>query len=150
MLGDTPAAKSRTREFVALADEAKTMFSFWARKVNPVFTGQEEMNRDWGRLAAERYHRRLRQLDMLMTEARAEFLTGEQVTIADCVTSSTMQFAHDLYHVAPTESTPRLIEWYHHFVKRPSAQAAAFPEELRNAVAGLPTLTAASAVDNVT
>jgi glutathione S-transferase len=147
MLGNTPAARARTREFVAIADEATTMFSFWARKVSPVFTGQEERNRDAGRLAAEWYYRRLRQLDLLMTEASGDFLTGKSVTIADCITYSTMQFAHDLYHVAMPEDAPRLTEWYQHFAARPSAQPAAYPEGLRTAAAGLPTLTTGAMVE---
>lgn len=149
MLGDNPAARSRTREFVAIADEATTMFSFWVRKVSPVFTGQEEMNRDAGRLAAQWYYRRLRQLDMLMAEASGDFLTGAKVTIADCITYSTMQFAHDLYDVALPQDTPRLIDWYHRFATRPSAQPAAFPERLRSAAAGLPTLTVGPAVEEL-
>ncbi len=45
------------------------MVLFWMRKVRPVFTGREEMNLDAGRLSAEWYYRRLRQIDELMAEA---------------------------------------------------------------------------------
>lgn len=143
MLGDTPAERSRTREFVALAEEATTMASFWMRKVSPVFTGREELNRDAGRLAAEWYYRRLQQIDMLMAERAGDFITGDKVTMADAITYSLMQFARDLYDVALPDDAPRLVEWFHRFAQRPSARAVAFPPPLREAAKGLPALTAA-------
>ncbi|KTR83437.1 hypothetical protein NS277_08650 [Novosphingobium barchaimii] len=141
MLGDTFEDRARTREFVALAEEATTMVSFWMRKVSPVFTGREEMNLDAGRLGAEWYYRRLRQIDELMAESEGEFLTGGKVTIADAITYSLMQFSHDLYDVSLPDDTPRLTEWYHRFAQRPSARAVAFPAPLREAAKGLPART---------
>jgi glutathione S-transferase len=142
MIGGTPGDRARTREFVALADEATTMVSFWMRKVSPVFSGREELNLDAGRLASEWYYRRLRQIDMLMTERGGEFLTGDKVTIADCVTYSTMQFSHDLYDIPLPDDAPRLTAWFHRFAARPSAQARPFPAALRSAARELPARTA--------
>ena len=92
MIGSTLAEKARTREFVALADEATTMFSFWVRKASPLFTGRDELNRDAARLGAEWYYRRLREIDMLMSEKEGEFLVGNSPTIADCITYSTVPY----------------------------------------------------------
>jgi len=142
MLGDTFEDRARTREFVALAEEATTMVSFWMRKVSPVFTGREEMNLDAGRLGSEWYYRRLRQIDALMAERECDFLTGDKVTLADAITYSLIQFSHDLYDVALPEDTPRLMAWYKRFAQRRSAHAVAFPVPLREAARGLPARTA--------
>lgn len=141
MIGSTLAEKARTREFVALADEATTMFSFWVRKASPLFTGREELNRDAARLGAEWYYRRLREIDILMSEKDGEFLVGNSPTIADCITYSTVQFAHDLYDVPYPEDAPRLMDWFHRFAARPSATSVPFPADLRAATQGLPALT---------
>jgi glutathione S-transferase len=142
MLGDTLADRARTREFVALAEEATTMVSFWMRKVSPVFAGREEVNLDAGRLGGEWYYRRLSQIDELMAERKGEFLTGDYVTIADTVTYSLMQFSHDLYDIPLPDDTPRLMAWFERFAQRPSARAVAFPAPLREAARGLPARTA--------
>jgi glutathione S-transferase len=142
MLGDTLEERARTREFVALAEEATTMVSFWMRKVSPVFNGREEANLDAGRLGGEWYYRRLRQIDALMAERDGEFLTGGKVTIADTITYALMQFSHDLYDVSLPDDTPRLMAWYDRFAQRPSACAVAFPAPLREAAKGLPSRTA--------
>lgn len=141
MIGRTPAEKARTREFVALADEATTMFGFWVRKVSPLFRGREEHNRDAGRLAAGWYYRRLREIDTLMHELEGDFLAGDIPTIADCITYSTIQFAYDLYDVPYPEDARRLMNWFHRFADRPSSATAPFPVELRVATQGLPALT---------
>jgi glutathione S-transferase len=142
MLGDTPGARARTREMVAIIDEATTLFCVWARKVSPLFAPIESQSAVAGRLASITYNQRLKTLDTFMEERHDEFIAGDKPTVVDCIAYSQLQFARDLYGVQLPAEAPRLVEWFQRFSKRPSAAAEAFPAGLIAATMGLEDQTA--------
>lgn len=44
MIGATPEARARTREFVSVIDEATNQFGIWCHKGSPMFANQEEQS----------------------------------------------------------------------------------------------------------
>ncbi|WP_198045961.1 glutathione S-transferase family protein [Novosphingobium aquimarinum] len=138
MLGATPELRARTRELVAVIDEAALQFGIWCHKGSPAFAGREEQSREAATIAADAYYGRLRMLDTLASEAPSTFLAGDGVTIADCMAMATLQFAEKLYGVPLPEGCAVLRDWYDMFSQRPSAAAPSYPEPLLAAAQGLP------------
>ena len=138
MLGATPELRARTRELVAVIDEAALQFGIWCHKGSPAFAGREEQSREAGTIAADAYNGRLRMLGTLAGETPGTFLAGDGVTIADCIAMATLQFAEKLYGVPLPEGCAVLRDWYDMFGKRPSAAAPSYPEPLLVAAYGLP------------
>ena len=137
MLGQTPAMRARTRELIAVIDEAALQFGIWCHKGSPAFAGREPQSIEAATFAADAYHRRLRLLDTLAGETEGRFLAGDQPTIADCIAMATLQFAERLYGVPVPEACPSLIDWYAAFSERPSAAPAEFPAPLLAVAQGL-------------
>ena len=138
MLGATPELRARTRELVAVVDEAALQFGIWCHKGSPAFAGREEQSREAATIAADAYYGRLRLLDTLASETPGTFLAGEEVTIADCIAMATLQFAEKLYGVPLPEGCAVLHDWYEMFSKRPSAAAPSYPKPLLAVAQGLP------------
>lgn len=90
--------------------------------------------------AAEAYYGRLRKLEALAGESDGPFLTGESVTMADCVAMATLQVAEGFYSVPVPQDCPNLTCWYAMFSARPSVVAPIYPtyifEEARMKVPG--------------
>lgn len=140
MSGATPEDRARTREMVSVIDEAAMQFGIWCHKASPLFAGREQQCREAATFAADAYYGRLQALDMLVQEHEGPFLSGVQVTIADCVTMATLQFAEHVYGVPLPNGCDALGEWYGSFAKRPSAALPSYPEPVVSLAYGLPTL----------
>ena len=69
------------------------------------------------------------------------FLTGPNVTIADVVAMSLLEFVQDFYGVPIPVGCSRLASWYERFAQRPRIPAAAYTPEERKLALGLPTQT---------
>lgn len=140
MLGATPALRARTRELVAVIDEAALHFGIWCHKGSPAFAEREEQSREAATIAADAYYGRLRLLDTLASETAGTFLAGDGVTIADCIAMATLQFAEKLYGVPLPEGCAVLRDWCDMFSKRPSSTAPSYPEPLLATARGLPNV----------
>ncbi|WP_447957864.1 glutathione S-transferase family protein [Vreelandella sp. EE7] len=110
------------------ADEAALQFGIWAHKGSPIFAGSEEQQATAARYAAKAYLKQLERLDLVLDETGGPFLTGVDISIADCIAMATVQFAADGYGVALPARLGHLSEWY-----------ALMPEAVR----GLPGLSRA-------
>jgi glutathione S-transferase len=145
MLGETPQARARTREMVAVIDEAAMQFGIWCHKGSPAFAGREAQSREAAIFAADAYYARLRLLETLAGETAGPFLTGAHVTIADCIAMATLQFAEGLYGVSLPDGCPVVTEWYAVFAKRSSAAPVPYPSPLIEVAYGLPVVCPPSA-----
>lgn len=138
MIGGSPQARARTREFVSVIDEAANQFGVWCHKASPMFAGREEQSLEAATFAANAYHGRLRLLDTMMQETEGPFLAGSQVTIADCITMATLEFAENFYGVPFPAHYEVLRAWYVAFRSRPSATMPSYPPPLLKLARGLP------------
>ena len=138
LLGATPELRARTRELVAVIDEAALHFGIWCHKGSPAFAAREEQSQEAATIAADAYYGRLRLLDTLASETPGTFLAGDAVTMADCIAMATLQFAEKLYGVPLPEGCTVLRAWYDMFGKRPSAAVPSYPEPLLAVARGLP------------
>ncbi|AUW57774.1 hypothetical protein C1T17_06315 [Sphingobium sp. SCG-1] len=68
LLCETPQARARTRELVAVIDEATLQFGIWCHKGSPAFVGREPQRIEAATSAANAYHGRLGMLDRLAGE----------------------------------------------------------------------------------
>jgi glutathione S-transferase len=140
MLGSTPEDRARTREMVAVIDEAAIQFGIWCHKASPLFAGGEVQNHEAATFAADAYYGRLRLLDTLAKETNGPYLAGSQVTIADCIAIATLQFAENVYGVPIPSGCPTLEDWYADFGSRPSATLPEYPAPMLTIALGLPEL----------
>lgn len=135
MLGATPAAKARTREFVQVFDEALTFFGLWARHGSDLGRDAVPISLDVAAICAARYFDQLRLIEKMMSQS--DFITGDRVTIADCVAMATLQYAADFYDVPVPDDCQRLARWCAEFRQRPSAASPRYPEDKRAIALGL-------------
>jgi glutathione S-transferase len=127
MLGETPNARAKTREFISVIDEATTHMGVWVHNASRLFTGREPQNADAAKVAMEAYFGRLRLLEKMAIAPRSEFLAGNQVTIADCIAFSTLQTGKEFFGAWLPTGCPTLEEWYARFSKRPSGAVPGYP-----------------------
>lgn len=142
MIGETPAARAATRELVAVIDEATTHFGIWAHKGSPLFAGREPQSAQAAAAGAEKYAHRLRLLEAMIVGD--PFLTGDRVTIADCVAMALLQFVQEFYGVPLPDDCPRLAAWYARFLRRPSVPHHTYPPALLSLAQGLSEQTLAA------
>jgi glutathione S-transferase len=140
MAGATPERRARMREMLSVVDEAAMQFGVWCHKASPLFAQGERQSREVATFAADAYYGRLRMLDLLVQESDGPFLSGDQPTIADCVTMATLQFAENVYGVPLPNGCDALAEWYAFFAARPSAAPPSYPEPVVKLAYGLPVL----------
>lgn len=139
MLGSTAAMRARTRELVAVFDEAIAFFGLWSRHGSRLNKSIIKESPDAASIGAERYAQKLRIAERMMSESG--FLNGEDVTVADCVAMATLQFTREFYGVPIPADCPKLASWYERFAKRPSAPPLRFPSEQLALAHGLPEQT---------
>lgn len=139
LMGATAAARARTREAVAVFDEAVTFFGMWARHGSDVYKNSLRESRDAAEIGAERYGQKLRVAEQMIGDNA--FVAGPDVTIADCVAMATLQFAAEFYSVPIPEDCPKLAAWYDRFAKRPSIVPLAIPDSIFKLSRGLPSQT---------
>ncbi|KAF4632548.1 hypothetical protein G7Y89_g5572 [Cudoniella acicularis] len=127
MRGDTAEERARTHEILSLADEATTHFSVACHKGSALFTLLEEGDPKSSRFAMESCVKILKLLDEEYYEGDTRFEDdggkGEaNVTIADVVLFSTLQFARIMYEKDLVEGLPNLKRFYEGFEKRESTK----------------------------
>lgn len=140
MAGATPERRARMREMLSVVDEAAMQFGVWCHKASPLFAQGERQSREAATFAADAYYGRLRMLDLLVQESDGPFLSGDQPTIADCVTMATLQFAKNVYGVPLPNGCDALARWYAFFAARRSAPPPSYPEPVVKLAYGLPVL----------
>lgn len=96
MRGETAEQRARTRDILSLADEMTSQFSFACHKGSRLFVGMETTSPVTAKLALESCTKNLKLLAKYY-EAGAEPGKDREISIADCVLMSTLQFAYDLY-----------------------------------------------------
>lgn len=138
MIGRTPEERALTRELVSVADEAALQLGIWCHKGSPVFAGAEEQSADAARFASQSYRRQLDRLDRLLAETGGPFLTGDKVSLADCVAMATLEFAEGAYGVPLPQEFEWLSHWYARFKERPSASCPPYPPAFLDQAYGLP------------
>lgn len=137
MMGATPSARARTRELVAVLDEATVHMGTWVRNASPLFAGRVPQNREAAKVAAQYYDRAIHMLDKWAGLSSGPWLAGPSITIADCIAFSALQFAREVYSVPIPDDCPALTSWFDRFSTRPSATAPAYPPEILAVARGL-------------
>lgn len=139
LTGETAAARAATRELVAVFDEATTLFGIWSHKGSRLFATRETPSAEAAAAGAEKYKTKLRLAEAMISSG--PFLTGDAVTIADCVAMALLQFVREFYGVPIPAGCPKLAAWYERFLLRPSVPHHAYPSDLLDLAYGLPEQT---------
>ena len=122
MRGDTPEARARTREILALADEASTHFGVACHKGTALFSSLEEQDPKTSIFALDACRKALGLLEAYYVDDHRFEQGGGGVTIADCVLFSLLQFSRELYGRDLIEDLPGLKRFYGLFKERESAK----------------------------
>jgi glutathione S-transferase len=130
MLGKTPFARARTREFVSVIEEATIHMGVWVHNASPIFAAGEPQNMVVARASMEAYFGKLRLLDRMATAQGGEFLVGDNVTIADCIAFATLQKGAEFFAAPFPDDCPTLERWYKRFSSRPSGAIPSYPPVL--------------------
>jgi glutathione S-transferase len=112
---------------VSVFDEAIAFFGLWARHGSYLNRGIIKESLEAAAIGAERYAQKLRLAERMLM--KGQFLTGPDITIADCVAMATLQFTREFYGVPIPADCPALIDWYARFSARPSVQKLSFPAD---------------------
>ena len=99
MRGSTAEEKARTREILALVDEASTQFAFAGHKGTALFVPLEKTNALAAELALEFCKKTLRLVEENYTTELQRSIDDGRVSIADCVFYSLLQFSERVYGV---------------------------------------------------
>lgn len=135
MRGDSPASRAKVRQLVQSFDESLTFFGLWARHGSRLGHGIVRTSQEVSEICAARYFGNLRVIEKTLPEA--EFLAGDNISIADCVAFAMLQYARDFYAVPVPPDCPRLETWFNRFSARPSARMPVYPEKQRQMALGL-------------
>lgn len=131
MRGGTCRERARTREILALADEASSQFSFACHKGTALFVPLEQTSALTARLTMEYCRKNLK---LLEDNYFAENEDGEKMTIAHCVLYSLLQFSREMYGVdlLSEPELPALRAFYGMFSERDRARVGEmrYPEEI--------------------
>lgn len=142
LIGETPERRAATRAMVAIFDEAAAFFGLWARQGSRLNANRHTVSREAAAIGAARFGSKLRVAEALM---EGPFLTGDTLTIADCVAMALLEFTDQFYGVElPTECS-KLRQWYSRFARRPSTAPPAYPAAMLELARGLPEQSRCSA-----
>lgn len=128
MRGTTPEERARTRDILALADEASTFFGFACHKGSSLFSNLESQSPMASVMALEWCRRALEKIEVVYEDDhRFEVLpgtrnSGNRSNIADCVLFSLLQFSKELYGRDLIIGLPNLEGFYELFKERDSAK----------------------------
>lgn len=141
MLGESAEERARTMEVLGLADEATSLFGLACHKGSAMFVLLEETDARAGRLALEGCEKVLGVLergyygqDGRFVKERSEDGEDEvDVTIADVVLFTLLQFAEVMYKKDLTQGLDGLKRFYEGFGRRGSARVSEdmYPEDIR-------------------
>ncbi|XXH05662.1 hypothetical protein Hte_012097 [Hypoxylon texense] len=127
MRGDTARERATTREVLALADEATMAFGFACHKGSKLFAARETIDPAVSSMVMEWAKRSLKLLEAYYEGRFEEAYSAQEVTMADCVLFSLLQFAKELYgrHLVVEEiGLPNLNRFYDAFMQRESTKIA--------------------------
>ncbi|KAI0837463.1 hypothetical protein F5Y06DRAFT_304285 [Hypoxylon sp. FL0890] len=136
MRGSSAREIATTREILALADEATSLFGFACHKGSKLFVTLEPVDPTASGFAMEWAKKNLKLLEAYY-EGRFEGNNpnGEKVTIADCVLFSLLQFAKELYarDLVADPELPNLKRFYNVFKESESAKIPEdfYPREIK-------------------
>ncbi|WP_158259790.1 glutathione S-transferase family protein [Phyllobacterium phragmitis] len=138
MLGETSEERARTRELVAIFDEATSFFGLWARQGSRVNAERHTPNAEAASIGAERFASKLR-----VGEAKfvGPFINGSKLTIADCVAMALIEFADQFYGVPVPADCGKLAEWYSRLSNRETMRSPRYPQDMLSLAYGLPEQT---------
>jgi glutathione S-transferase len=137
LLGQTALERARTREIVSVIEEATIYKGIWVRNSSPLFSFRNDQNIEGGKVVAMAYYRALRMLDKYAAASDGPFVAGKTVTIADCISYATIQFANSVYGLQMPEECSALRGWFERFAQRPSAAIPHYPQEALDLAQGL-------------
>ena len=81
-----------------------------AQHIQPEICRGEPQSLEADTSIAKVYHSRSHQFETLTRETQNPFLAGAQITIADCVSKATLQYAEHLYIMPVSGGRPALAE----------------------------------------
>ncbi|GAB1581177.1 glutathione S-transferase family protein [Phyllobacterium phragmitis] len=138
MLGRTLEERARTRELMAIFDEATSFFGLWARHGSRLNAERHTPSAEAASIGAERFASKLR-----VGEAKfvGPFVAGSRITIADCVAMALIEFADRFYGVPVPADCPKLAGWYQRLSDRETMRSPRYPEEMLSLAYGLPEQT---------
>ncbi|KAI1406914.1 hypothetical protein F5Y13DRAFT_176107 [Hypoxylon sp. FL1857] len=136
MRGGNTRERATTREILALADEASSLFGFACHKGSKLFVTLEPVSPAAAGFAMAWAKRNLKLLeDYYEGRFKEDTSDGEKVTIADCVLFSLLQFAKELYtqDLLADPELPNLKRFYSVFRERESARIPQdfYPREIK-------------------
>ena len=127
LIGHTPYARARTRELISISDEAAIHMGLWVHHANPLFAMFHKQETLIAEAGKEAYYRGLRLLDTMARETQGEFLAGDHVTIADCITFATQMTCVEQFGEPFPEGCEYLEQWFERFSKRQSGAVPQYP-----------------------
>lgn len=138
MLGGTLEEHARTRELMAIFDEATSFFGLWARHGSRLNAERHTPSAEAASIGAERFASKLR-----VGEAKfvGPYVAGSRITIADCVAMALIEFADRFYGVRVPADCPKLAGWYQRLSDRETMRSPRYPEEMLSLAYGLPEQT---------
>ncbi|KAI1392728.1 uncharacterized protein F4822DRAFT_139032 [Hypoxylon trugodes] len=122
MRGISARERATTNEALAIVDEAAAFFGFACHKGSKLFFGREPTSPITAKLAIGWAEKNLKNLEPYYNGRYEEGSPETQVTIADCVLFSLLQFAKELYQVGLV-ADPELLNlkrFYNAFKERKS------------------------------
>ena len=127
MRGRTAEAKARTREILALADEATTYFSFACHKGSAMFSLLEEQSPITSSFAMASCKKIMVLIEGYYSHDRRYTNIGDReiqwsATTANCVLFSLLQFAEIMYGIELVSGLPHLEKFKVLFEERESAR----------------------------
>ena len=135
MRGRTAAERARTRQLVAVFDEALDGFALWGKYGSDLGGYDKHDYRQVFNIGAQKYVQKLRLAERMIADT--EFLAGNRVTIVDCVAMAMLQYTKDFFDVPLPPDCPKLVRWYMRFSKRPGCKSGVFPSEQHEIGRGL-------------
>lgn len=135
MRGKNAKERARTRDILALADEACSQFVFACHKGSALFIPIEQTNALAAKLALDYCRKNLRLLEEKYFDNDSGFGDGSQFTIAHCVLYSLFQFSKELYNLdlLSEPDLPALRSFYEVFKKRDRSRVGEmqYPQEIK-------------------
>lgn len=121
MRGKTAEERARTRAIIGLVDEALIYFGFACHKGTALFSSLEEQSTIASKMALESLQKALGLIETYYEDNSLQ-VGDPDVTIADCVLFSFLQFSREFYGKDLVGDLPNLKRFYDVFKERESAR----------------------------
>ncbi|HAA55149.1 MAG TPA: glutathione S-transferase family protein [Myxococcales bacterium] len=128
MIGNTPEDVARTRDLLAVVNEAYSFAVICTFHASPLFVERRDQKADAAQAFHFEYTRTLKLLEALVGDG--EYMGGSTPNIADIAFFASEQYMRSLYQLQlPTEQV-KLEAIYQRFAQRPSAHPEPYPQIL--------------------